>query len=38
MVSRIANPDLPVRIRYGWPLTKYDRSVFYEVNEIGYSE
>ncbi|SPJ78733.1 probable NADPH2 dehydrogenase chain OYE2 [Fusarium torulosum] len=34
----IPNPDLPARIKYGWPLTKYDRSVFYEVNEVGYSE
>ncbi|KAJ4256015.1 hypothetical protein NW762_009089 [Fusarium torreyae] len=32
----IPNPDLPERIKNGWLLTKYDRSVFYEVNEVGY--
>ncbi|KAF4972576.1 hypothetical protein FSARC_849 [Fusarium sarcochroum] len=25
-----------LRIKNGWLLTKYDRSVFYEVNEVGY--
>ncbi|EXK24847.1 NADPH2 dehydrogenase [Fusarium oxysporum f. sp. melonis 26406] len=34
----IPNPDLPARIKNGWLLTKYDRSVFYEVNEVGYSD
>ncbi|RKK84266.1 hypothetical protein BFJ69_g2050 [Fusarium oxysporum] len=34
----IPNPDLPARIKNGWSLTKYDRSVFYEVNEVGYSD
>ncbi|KAF5005711.1 hypothetical protein FDECE_7872 [Fusarium decemcellulare] len=34
----IPNPDLPERIKNGWPLTKYDRSVFYEENEVGYTD
>ncbi|RYC82305.1 hypothetical protein BFJ63_vAg14792 [Fusarium oxysporum f. sp. narcissi] len=34
----IPNPDLPARIKNRWPLTKYDRSVFYEVNQVGYIE
>ncbi|KAF5642406.1 NADPH2 dehydrogenase [Fusarium tjaetaba] len=34
----IPNPDLPARIENGWSLTKYDRSVFYELNEVGYSD
>ncbi|RGP73163.1 nadph2 dehydrogenase [Fusarium longipes] len=33
-----AKPDLPARIKNGWPLTKYDRSTFYKVNEVGYSD
>jgi NADPH2 dehydrogenase len=37
-VAIIANPDLPARIKNGWALTKYDRSTFYKVNEVGYSE
>ncbi|KAJ3541554.1 hypothetical protein NM208_g4546 [Fusarium decemcellulare] len=32
----IPNPDLPERIKNGWPLTKYDRPGFYEGNEVGY--
>ncbi|RSL92926.1 hypothetical protein CEP52_013547 [Fusarium oligoseptatum] len=34
----IPNPDLPARIENGWPLTKYDRSLFYTQNEVGYTD
>ncbi|KAJ4189917.1 hypothetical protein NW755_005912 [Fusarium falciforme] len=34
----IPNPDLPARIENGWPLAKYDRSLFYTQNEVGYTE
>ncbi|KAM0205124.1 hypothetical protein ACHAQI_009487 [Fusarium lateritium] len=34
----IPNPDLPARIQNGWPLTKYDRSLFYTPDEKGYTE
>lgn len=32
----IANPDLPDRIRNGWPLNPYDRSTFYTKGGKGY--
>ncbi|KAF5647139.1 NADPH2 dehydrogenase [Fusarium sp. NRRL 52700] len=34
----IPNPDLPARIQNGWPLTKYDRSLFYTPDEHGYTD
>ncbi|KAF5026844.1 hypothetical protein F66182_1038 [Fusarium sp. NRRL 66182] len=34
----IPNPDLPARIKNGWPLTEYDRSSFYTPGEKGYSD
>ncbi|KAI8379163.1 uncharacterized protein BYT42DRAFT_567784 [Radiomyces spectabilis] len=34
--SFIANPDLPERLKNGWPLQKYDRSTFYTQDEAGY--
>ncbi|KAM0563574.1 hypothetical protein ACHAPJ_001298 [Fusarium lateritium] len=34
----IPNPDLPARIQNGWPLTKYDRSLFYTPDTKGYTE
>jgi len=32
----IANPDLPERIRNGWPLNDYDRPSFFGGTEVGY--
>ncbi len=32
----IANPDLPERIRNGWPLNPYDRPTFFGGTEVGY--
>lgn len=32
----IANPDLPERIRNGWPLNEYDRPSFFGGTEVGY--
>ena len=34
----IANPDLPNRLRFGLPLTPYDRSSFYSGNAHGYTD
>lgn len=34
----IANPDLPVRIALGAPLTPYDRSTFYGGDSKGYTD
>ncbi|RBR17597.1 uncharacterized protein FIESC28_06421 [Fusarium coffeatum] len=34
----IPNPDLPARIQNGWPLTKYDRSLFYTPDTKGYTD
>jgi N-ethylmaleimide reductase len=34
----IANPDLPLRIREGFPLTKYDRNTFYTFDAHGYTD
>jgi N-ethylmaleimide reductase len=32
----IANPDLPERLRKGWPLNPYDRDSFFGGTEVGY--
>jgi N-ethylmaleimide reductase len=32
----ISNPDLPARLRNGWPLTPYDRQSFYAQDPRGY--
>jgi N-ethylmaleimide reductase len=34
----IANPDLPERIRNGWPLNRYDRPTFFGGTEVGYTD
>jgi N-ethylmaleimide reductase len=34
----IANPDLPARLRNGWPLNPYDRESFFGGTEIGYTD
>jgi N-ethylmaleimide reductase len=34
----ISNPDLPRRLRYGFPLTPYNRSTFYGGEETGYTD
>ena len=34
----ISNPDLPLRIRRGLPLSRYDRSTFYGGGEEGYTD
>jgi N-ethylmaleimide reductase len=34
----ISNPDLPRRIREGWPLAQYDRSTFYTFDGRGYTD
>jgi len=34
----IANPDLPERLRNGWPLNAYDRPSFFGGNEVGYTD
>ena len=34
----ISNPDLPSRLRHGFPITPYDRSTFYGGNEKGYTD
>ncbi|WP_395407172.1 alkene reductase [Pseudoduganella sp. UC29_106] len=34
----IANPDLPARLRNGWPLNAYDRDSFFGGSEIGYTD
>lgn len=34
----IANPDLPERLRNGWPLNDYDRPSFFGGTEIGYTD
>ncbi|RXH58750.1 alkene reductase [Granulicella sibirica] len=34
----ISNPDLPLRIRKGLPLTDYDRATFYTFDAKGYSD
>jgi N-ethylmaleimide reductase len=34
----IANPDLPERLRNGWPLNAYDRPSFFGGTQIGYTD
>ena len=34
----IANPDLPVRIRRGYPLARHDRDTFYTFDARGYTD
>jgi N-ethylmaleimide reductase len=34
----ISNPDLPLRIREGFPLAKYDRNTFYTFDAHGYTD
>lgn len=34
----IANPDLPARIRNGWPLNAHDRDTFYGGDAKGYTD
>ena len=34
----IANPDLPERLRHGWPLNDWDSSTFYDGDEGGYTD
>jgi len=34
----IANPDLPERLRNGWPLNPYDRPTFFGGTEVGYTD
>jgi len=34
----VSNPDLPLRIREGLPLSVYDRGTFYTFDEHGYSD
>jgi N-ethylmaleimide reductase len=33
-----SNPDLPARLRNGWPLTPYDRSAFWGGSEKSYTD
>lgn len=34
----IANPDLPERLRNGWPLNAYDRPSFFGGTQVGYTD
>ncbi|MDH4612433.1 alkene reductase [Pseudomonas sp. BN102] len=34
----IANPDLPERLRNGWPLNPYDRETFFGGTDVGYTD
>jgi len=34
----ISNPDLPRRLREGFPVTPYNRKTFYGGEEAGYSD
>ena len=34
----ISNPDLPRRLREGWPLTPYNRATFYGGDKTGYTD
>jgi N-ethylmaleimide reductase len=34
----IANPDLPERLRQGWPLNEYDRPSFFGGTDVGYTD
>jgi 2,4-dienoyl-CoA reductase-like NADH-dependent reductase (Old Yellow Enzyme family) len=37
-VSYLANPDLPARLKNGWPLNEADQSSFYGGGEKGYTD
>ncbi|WVQ76377.1 hypothetical protein IAR50_006042 [Cryptococcus sp. DSM 104548] len=34
----ISNPDLPARIKNGWPLKHYERDTFYTPGALGYTD
>ncbi|WP_029585926.1 alkene reductase [Bradyrhizobium sp. URHD0069] len=34
----ISNPDLPLRLQHGYPLTPYNRATFYGGEEMGYTD
>jgi N-ethylmaleimide reductase len=34
----VANPDLPLRIKEGVALTRYDRNTFYTFDSVGYND
>jgi N-ethylmaleimide reductase len=34
----ISNPDLPARLKNGYPLTPYNRATFYGGGEAGYTD
>jgi N-ethylmaleimide reductase len=34
----VANPDLPLRIKLGWPMNDYDRKTFYTFGAHGYTD
>ena len=34
----IANPDLPARLKNGWPLNAYDRPSFFGGTDVGYTD
>ncbi|KAG2227052.1 hypothetical protein INT45_006459 [Circinella minor] len=34
----LANPDLVERLKYGWPLNKYEREFFYTTGTLGYTD
>ena len=34
----VANPDLPLRIKEGFALTRYDRNTFYIFDSVGYND
>jgi N-ethylmaleimide reductase len=34
----VANPDLPLRIKEGFALTRYDRNTFYTFDSVGYND
>jgi N-ethylmaleimide reductase len=34
----ISNPDLPRRLKHGFPLTPYNRATFYGGEEVGYTD
>ena len=33
-----SNPDLPERLRHGWPLTPYDRQAFWGGTDYHYTD
>ena len=34
----ISNPDLPLRLKQGFPITPYNRATFYGGEEAGYTD